>query len=124
VASVAQKLTWEEFERQYGPSEKRFEYWSGEAIPRSIPTWLHGLLQAIIVSLLQQAGYRAGAEVELRIGEEARPRPDVIATRGKVELPYPTRAVEIVVEILSENDHMSHVLNKCRAYQRWGFHHI
>ncbi len=124
MASVAPKLTWAEFQAQYGQSEQLLEYWFGEAIPKSMPTWLHGLLQIIIAGLLQQAGYRVGSEVELRISSDAHPRPDIIATRGKVEMPYPTRAVEIVVEILSEDDKMSHMLSKCRVYQEWGFQNI
>ena len=45
-----------------------------------MPTWIHGLLQAIIGRLLHESGYAAGAEVELRIIPDAHPKPDVIAT--------------------------------------------
>lgn len=59
------------------------------------------------MNLLSEAGYRAGSEVKLKIDPRSHPIPDVIATRGRVELPYPTKAVEIVIEILSEEDSMS-----------------
>jgi len=77
-----------------------------------MPTWIHGLLQAILCRLLWQAGYKSGSEVELRIDPNFCPKPDVIATRGRIEAPYPTRAVEVVIEILSREDSMALVLEK------------
>jgi Uma2 family endonuclease len=89
-----------------------------------MPTWIHGLLQGILIRLLTDFGYSAGSEVELRIDADAHPKPDVIATRRKVEEPYPTKAVEVVVEILSKDDPMPYLLEKCQAYGRWGFEYI
>ncbi|HSU59099.1 MAG TPA: Uma2 family endonuclease [Bryobacteraceae bacterium] len=124
MASVARKLTFVDFQRQYGRSDRAYEYWYGEAIIKGMPTWIHGLLQKIIMTLLDEAGYKSGSEVELRIDPEAHPKPDVIATKGRIELPYPTRAVDVVVEVLSEDDTMPYMRAKCRAYRRWGFTHI
>ena len=124
MAALAGKLTWEEFQSQYGRSERSYEYWYGEAVPKAMPTWIHGLLQVIISNLLLGEGYKAGSEVELRIDSSAYPKPDVIATKGKVELPDPTKALDVVVEILSTDDPMPYVLQKCRAYQHWGFAYI
>jgi Uma2 family endonuclease len=76
------------------------------------------------MELLRQAGYKAGSEVELSISSDFRPIPDVIATTGHIERPYPTKPVEIVVEILSDDDPMSRILTKCRIYQEWGFREI
>ena len=50
--------------------------------------------------------------------------PDVIATRGRIESPHPVKALEVVVEILSETDAMSRTLTKCRACHSWGFEYI
>jgi hypothetical protein len=72
----------------------------GEAVPKAAPTWIHGFLQIIIGNLLIAQGYKAGSEVELRIDPSAFPKLDVIATKGPIETPYPTHAVEVVVEIL------------------------
>ncbi len=85
---------------------------------------MHGVLQVILGRLLQQAGYKAGFEVELRVDPRYYPKPDVIATRGKIEHPYPTKAVEIAVEILSPEDPMAHLFEKCRLYAEWGFEHV
>ncbi|HEX4167935.1 MAG TPA: Uma2 family endonuclease [Bryobacteraceae bacterium] len=124
MAAVAEKLTFSEFQSKYKRDERSYEYWYGEAVPKAMPTWIHGLLQVIIAGLLNEAGYEAGSEVELRIVPGAHPKPDVIATRDAVEETYPTKAVEVVVEILSEDDPALYVLEKCQAYQTWGFAYI
>ena len=124
MATAARKLTFAEFQSLYSKSDRRYEYWFGDAILKGVPTWIHGLLQKIIMALLDETGFVAGAEIELRIDPQAHPRPDVIATRGKVEIPYPTKAVDVVVEILSEDDKMPYVRSKCRAFQEWGFSQV
>ncbi len=124
MATVANKLTVAEFEKQYGYEKPYYEFWHGEAVQKSMPTWIHGLLQIILSRLLSEAGYKAGSEVKLKIDPDFHPVPDVIATRRRVEAPYPTKAVEIVIEILSDDDPMSRVLTKCTTYQSWGFEQI
>jgi Uma2 family endonuclease len=124
MATVADKLTFAEFQSKYAHGDRSYEYWYGEAIPKAMPTWIHGLLQILLGRLLNEAGYSAGSEVELRIDSDAHPKPDVIATRHEVEESYPTKAVEVVIEILSKDDPMPYVLEKCQAYGRWGFEYI
>ena len=124
MAAVAEKLTLAEFQAVYERGERSYEYWCGEAVAKGMPTWLHGRLQVILARLLEESGYEASCEVELRIEAEARPKPDVIATKGEIEDPYPTRAVEVVVEILSSDDRAQYVLEKCEAYKRWGFEFV
>ncbi len=124
MATVAQKLSVAEFEQRYRQVKPYYEFWHGEAIQKSMPTWLHGLMVRLLMDLLKEAGLKAGTEVKLKIDPDFHPIPDVIATRGQIELPYPTRALEVVVEVLSDDDSMSRVLAKCRAYQRWGFEEI
>jgi Uma2 family endonuclease len=124
MAALAEKLTFAQFQLKYGHGDRSYEYWYGEAVPKAMPTWIHGLLQAILTRLLNEAGYSAGSEVELRIDPDAHPKPDVIATSQEVEEPYPTKAVDVVVEILSKDDPMPYLLDKCEAYRKWGFEHI
>jgi len=121
MLAVAEKLTLSEFQAKYEKGDRTYEYWHGRAIPKGMPTWIHGILQVVVSDLLVEAGYTAGSEVELRIAADAHPKPDVIATKGGVEDPYPTKAVDVVVEILSPDDAMAYVIEKCRAYQDWGF---
>jgi Uma2 family endonuclease len=121
MATAADRLSLAEFQLKYGHLDRAYEYWYGEAVPKGMPTWIHGFLQALLAELLNEAGYKAGGDVELRLVPDAHPRPDVIATKGKMEIPYPTKAVDVVVEILSPDDTMPHILRKCTAYHAWGF---
>lgn len=123
MGTTVQKLTLDEFTSQY-VSDKVFEFWYGEAIAKGMPTWIHGLLQQIIVRLLTDAGFFAASEVELRIDPQARPRPDVIASKTKPNGPYPTKGLDIVVEVLSEDDKFPLVREHCQKYQAWGFGRI
>lgn len=124
MAATFEHLSIGDFQLKYSRSERAYEYWHGRAIPKAMPTWVHAFLQFLISNLLFEAGYKPGPEVDLRIAPDAIPRPDIIATRGKLEHPYPTKAVEVVVEILSPDDSMSYLLEKCSAYQEWGFEFI
>jgi Uma2 family endonuclease len=67
MATPTAKLTPEQFQEQFGSGERAYEFWYGEAVPKSIPTWIHGLLQVVISRLLKGAGFYAASEVELRI---------------------------------------------------------
>jgi Uma2 family endonuclease len=124
MATVAGKLTLKEFERQFGDAKPYHEYWFGEAVPKAMPTWLHGLLQHILMDLLKEAGYRAGSEVKLKISPDFEPVPDIIATGDKIELPYPTKPFDVVVEILSPEDPFQRVLRKCKLYADWGISNV
>jgi Uma2 family endonuclease len=124
MASRSQTLTMAEFEEQFGREKPYYEFWHGEAIQKSMPTWVRGLLQRILMEVLREAGYKAGSEVKLKIDAAFQPVPDVIATSGPIERPYPTKHVEIVVEILSDEDSMPRLLTKCRTYAEWGFQEI
>jgi Uma2 family endonuclease len=88
-----------------------------------MPTWLHAVLQRIIGEALRSAGYKSGSEVELRIDPQWEPVPDVIGTLKSIR-DYPTEPVEIVVEILSPDDKLMHVIKKCRQYERIGTERI
>lgn len=120
MASVPKPLTLDEFHKFYSEKRPYHEFWFGEAVQKSTPTWLHGVLQGILREFLRRTGYKTGSEVELRIDPNWEPVPDLIATRGNVEQPYPTSPVEIVVEILSPEDRMMQVLQKCSHYSRIG----
>ena len=124
MAAGTQLLTLEEFRLRYANEKPYYEYWFGEAIQKAVPTTTHGLLQLLICELLKQAGYRAAPEVELRIDPEWQPKPDVIASLSRLESPYPTKPVEVVIEILSPTDAMSLVHEKCGNYQRLGFERV
>ncbi len=119
MATVTHLLSLEEFRKRYADDKPYFEYWFGEAVQKSASNWQHALLQAILAGTLSEAGYRAGVELELRIDPDWQPKADVAAALT-VEQPYPTKPVDIVVEILSPDDRMSRVFEKARQYARIG----
>lgn len=120
MATVAHLLTKQEFREQYAGRKPHFEYWFGETLQKSTPTWLHAALQLILGEFLKRAGYRPGSELELRIDPDWEPVPDVVGVLRKIEGLYPTEAVDVVIEILSPEDRMARVLEKCRHYARIG----
>ena len=118
MAAGTQLLTLEEFRLRYADEKPYYEYWFGEAIQKAVPTIPHCLLQKVLMRLLDGAGYRSASEVELRIDPEWQPKPDVLASLSRLESPYPTKPVEVVMEILSPTDAMSLVYEKCQNYER------
>jgi Uma2 family endonuclease len=122
MAVAAGLLTLEQFNALYA-NEHGYEYWFGEVVQKGMPTWLHGLLQLILGDFFQRLGYASGSEIDLRIDPNWQPRPDVTAAL-EIEEPYPTRPVDIVAEILSPDDPMAKVFEKCRNYARIGIPQI
>jgi Uma2 family endonuclease len=124
MGTTAEKLTEQEFGDALRSRKAVLRILARRGGAKSPPDWIHGLLQKILMDLLSRAGYKAASEVKLRIDLDLHLIPDVIATRGRIELRYPTRALDVVLEILSDDDPMSRVLSKCRIYQGWGFEQI
>lgn len=115
-------LTLQEYHARFS-SESGNEYWFGKVIRKSLPTWLHSILQLLLGELLNRAGYTAGSELELRIDPNWEPKPDVSAALH-IEQPYPTRPIDIVAEVLSPGDDMHTVHEKCEHYARIGISQI
>ena len=123
MATTTHRLTLEEFRSQYADEKPYYEYWFGEAIQKSVATWLHAVLQVLLCDLLREAGYKSGSEVELRVVEDWQPKADVIGAIS-VDQSYPTKPVDVVAEVLSPDDKMSRVFEKCRQYERIGIPQI
>lgn len=115
MAPVASQLTIAEYDRRYG-HESGWEYRAGHAYRKPVPTYLHGILAALLADLLRLAGYIASVEVDLRLTNDWSPRPDVCGVLGTVESKYP-KSVDVVCEVLSENED---VQTKCRDYAATG----
>ena len=124
MTAVTHSLTLEEFRCRYADEKPYYEYWFGEAVQKSVPTILHGVLQQILCALFTLAGYKSGSEVELRIDPDWQPKPDVIAWLASIGQGYPTEPVDIVAEVLSPDDKMAKVFERCRQYQRLGIRQI
>jgi Uma2 family endonuclease len=117
-------LTLDEFRTRYAGQKPYYEYWAGEAIQKSMPTWLHGLIQKILMFLLDGIGYESASEVSLRLDPAYEPVPDVIAVEAPAVQSYPTAPFAVAIEILSPEDSFSRVVRKCRLYEQWGIERI
>lgn len=119
MATAATPISLEEFHARFA-NEGGYEYWFGEVVKKSVPTWLHAILQALLVEIFYEQGYFAGSELDLRISPEFQPRPDVAASLNLESHGYPTKPIDIVAEILSPDDPAGKVLEKCRHYKELG----
>ena len=120
MAAQPSPLSLEEFHALHDGAKPAFEYWHGAAIQKPLPTILHGIVQAILVMLLEKAGWNTASEVRLKVGADAEPVPDVIAERGKFKGRYPTTAPTLCIEILSPSDTLGKTLEKASIYVSWG----
>ncbi|HEX4167621.1 MAG TPA: Uma2 family endonuclease [Bryobacteraceae bacterium] len=119
ATSANTRLSLKEFRCRYAGEKPSYEYWFGEAIQKPMPTWLHTILCRLLVERLRGAGYKSGQEVELRFSDDWCPVPDVIGAQ-RIEQPYPTTAVDVVAEVLSPEDRMQRIWEKCEHYEGIG----
>jgi Uma2 family endonuclease len=95
------------------------EYVDGVLHPKALPTTPHARAQFMLMTLLDQQGVEALAEVTVRITPTKYLIPDVIAA-PVIESPYPTEPVLLCVEILSPENRLGAMLAKCEQYHAWG----
>ncbi|MGI9072412.1 MAG: Uma2 family endonuclease [Bryobacteraceae bacterium] len=107
MSAAITPLSLEEFHRLYDGVKPYYEYWFGEAIPKPLATSLHGVVQFVLMLLLRTRGWSVASEVTLKLVPDAEPVPDVVASREKIEQPYPTKPVELCIEIRSPQDYLS-----------------
>ena len=112
-----------EFHARYA-NESGYEYWFGEVVQKSVPTWIHAILQTLLAEIFYEEGYFSGSELDLRISREFQPRPDVAASLELESHGYPTKPIDIVAEILSPDDSAVRILEKCRHYAGIGIGQI
>ena len=116
-------ISLEQYHERYS-TEHGHEYWFGEVVRKPVPTWLHSILQALLAELFTKAGYIAGSELNLRIDRDWEPRPDVAATLKPITEPYPTKPIEVVAEVLSPDDTIPKIKEKCSLYGHIGIAQI
>ncbi|HXE13097.1 MAG TPA: Uma2 family endonuclease [Bryobacteraceae bacterium] len=125
MAAVAGKLlTLDEFREKYAGEKPYFEYWDGIAIQKAIPKKLHAALQFLIATMLMELGFKVYPELEVRMSPAWEPVPDIVAHHESVPGDYVTAPVDIIIEILSPDDRMSIVLQKCERYSNLGMRTI
>lgn len=120
MSTTAQKLTNNRFRAIYAQRKPYFELIDGEAIQKALPTKLHSILQLVLSLLLKELGFKSRPELTLSIDPHWEPTPDVCGILGAEEDLYPTRAVAVAIEILSPDDRLARIHQKCRKYAEWG----
>jgi Uma2 family endonuclease len=102
------------------------EYVDGVLVERNVGDWLHSLIQRNLILALSRRYPRIYAVPELRSQtKEARYRlPDVCVLLAPPKTRYLVDAAHIAIEILSDDDRMSHVLEKLEEYAAKGVPNI
>lgn len=106
------------------------EYVDGHLVERSVPTYLHSLLQAILIAHFrqfeQQCRFKVLPELRTEIVERARYRiPDILlcATPTHIQKTMSERPLA-VIEVLSPTDTVKQTLDRFRDYAAVGVPHI
>src|SRR5689334_7572285 len=85
------------------------EYINGEVRRKTAPTYLHNLIEFLLVMLLRKQGVDAMHEVRVSPAPNRFMIPDVIAA-DTLPVSYPIQPVTLCVEILSPEDHRGSML--------------
>lgn len=124
MSVAAPRLSIEDFHRFYDGVKPHREYWFGEATSKTVPTSLHGAVQFVLMLLLRAYGWNALPEIALKLSPDAEPIPDVIASRKKIEQPYPTKDFELCIEISAPGDLLKKLFEKGDYYLRRGVQNV
>lgn len=102
------------------------EYVQGVLVERDAGDWLHAVVHGNVVhSLNQKVPYlKVAPELRSRMTETGYRLPDVCALLAAPKGRYLTEAAYLVVEVLSEGDTMTLVMEKLREYAQKGVHNI
>lgn len=106
--------------------EPDVEYVDGVLVERNVGDWLHSLIQSNLLFALRRKYPRLKVVAELRSSvTETRFRlPDVTVLLAPPATRYLAEAAFLVVEVLSESDVMSAVVEKLKEYARKGVPNI
>jgi Uma2 family endonuclease len=100
------------------------EYVDGVLIEKPMPTWMHAALQAWISAVImrQYPQYIAGGEVHSRLRPTEFRLPDIAVQLRTIaqQENYAEHPPALCVEILSPEDRLGGVFQKCERYHDWG----
>ena len=105
------------------------EYWDGELVERSLPTYLHGktqgLLFAFFLALPQALRVFPATETRVKVREGRYLIPDVTVYHPvEPDTDVPDMTPLVAIEILSPDDRQSEVRAKLEKYRTWGVPHV
>ena len=105
------------------------EYRDGELVERSVPDYLHGRTQALLLvffeALRKKLSFYACSETRVKVREGLYLIPDVSVFRpSPPPSSVPDQPPLIAVEILSLDDRWTAVREKLETYKSWGVPHV
>ncbi len=102
------------------------EYVEGVLVERNVGDWLHALIQSnVLFSLRRKFPHlKVVAELRLSVTETRFRLPDVCVLLAAPGTKYLLEAAYLVIEVLSEGDDMSQMMEKLREYDGKGVKNI
>jgi len=104
------------------------EFVHGEIVERAMPDYIHGRLQALLLSRFEASrpSHRllACSEVRIKIEPNVYRIPDVAVFKEPPLQPVPDTPPLIAIEILSKDDRHSDLMQKLEEYLTWGVANI
>ncbi len=104
------------------------EFVRGEVVERSMPDYIHGRLQALILSRFEAGRpvhrLLACSEVRMRISQAVYRIPDVAVFADPPTTTVPQSPPLVAIEILSKDDRYHDLMEKLEEYRVWGVEHI
>jgi Uma2 family endonuclease len=117
----------EEYLRTSFPDLDR-EYRDGEIVERSLPTYMHGKVQALLVAVFLALRGKLPVfpcvETRMKIRTGLYLIPDVAVFYQQEPEDVPETPPLVVIEVLSPDDRMTAVLEKLEEYRAWGVRHV
>ena len=119
-------ITAEQYLRMTFEHDAEFDH--GEIVERSMPDYIHGRLQALLLSRFET--YRpvhrllACSEVRMKVAPDVIRIPDVAVFVSPPESAVPDSPPLIAIEVLSKDDRHSDLMQKLEEYRQWGVAHI
>jgi Uma2 family endonuclease len=104
------------------------EYWDGELVERSLPDYLHGKVQGLLLfcflMLRKRLAVYPCSETRMQVQPNLFLIPDVAVFHGSEPKHVPDTPPLIAVEILSPDDRLTAVREKLEHYKAWGVSHV
>ncbi len=124
MAALPTTLTLEQFHELDLSGKPHLEFWYGEAIRKPMATFVHGLIQHVLVQILLRHKLIAIPEVRVRLSHDTELVPDMMVTKKLPSGKYPTEAFELAVEIRSPEQSLPWLTEKARYYIAQGVKHV
>jgi Uma2 family endonuclease len=104
------------------------EFVHGEIVERALPDYIHGRLQALLLSRFEASrpSHRllGCSEVRMKLAPDVYRIPDVAVFTEPPRQPVPDTPPLVAIEILSKDDRHSDLMQKLEEYLSWGVPNI